>query len=230
MMDIKYKTLPLNIKEDVDEDGIFTGYASTFGGDPDSYGDVVDVGAFKETLAKGGRNKTGIKMLWQHDPGQIPGKWLSLKEDGVGLFSHGKVFKESFWGNEAYVGLKNRTLDGMSIGWDWIRDESGKTVEDAYEIDNKNKTRLMKRVELWEISLVTFPANINATVTDVKSALEDVNNIRDLEAALRELGLSHNASRKIISVCKQVSFERVKEQWLADEITGYIGSIKEYLI
>ncbi|MCK5606772.1 HK97 family phage prohead protease, partial [Candidatus Pacearchaeota archaeon] len=65
----------IDLKEDGDEAGVFTGYGSTFGGKPDSYGDIVVAGAFRNTLAKGGRNGNGVAMLWQHEMHNPIGIW-----------------------------------------------------------------------------------------------------------------------------------------------------------
>jgi HK97 family phage prohead protease len=180
------------IKEaDIKEDGTFEGYGSTFGGIPDAYGDVIAQGAFRASLQKGGRNGNGIALLWQHNPDQPIGIWRSITEDSKGLAVSGKLAREVRQAEEAYILLKMGALKGMSIGYD--------TVE--YEFNKDTKIRTLKEVNLWEISLVTFPANVSATVTGVK-ALEEAKNIRDFERILREAGLSSRQAVYICSLCK----------------------------
>lgn len=180
------------IKEaDIKEDGTFEGYGSTFGGDPDSYGDVIAQGAFQKSLQKGGRNGTGIAMLWQHDYTQPVGTWRNIQEDSKGLAVAGKLIRAVRQGQEAYELLKAKAINALSIGFN--------TVD--YEISKDTKIRTLKEIELWEISLVTFPANVHATITGVK-ALQEAKNIRDFERILREAGLSSRQAVYICSLCK----------------------------
>jgi hypothetical protein len=87
-------------------------------------------------------------------------------------------------------------IKGLSIGYNTI----------DYEYNNETKIRTLKEVELWEISLVTFPANVNATITGIK-AFEEAKNIREFENVLREAGLSFNQAKYLIHLC-QDSFEK----------------------
>ena len=187
--------VPFEIKS-LAEDGSFSGYGSTFGGDPDSYGDVIAKGAFSKSLAKGGRNGTGIAMLWQHNSDQPVGVWPSIVEDSRGLAVQGKIAVDTALGKDAYTLLKMGAIKGLSIGYN--------TVD--YEYNTETKIRTLKEVELWEISLVTFPANINATVTGIK-AFEEAKTIREFEEALRDAGLSRKQTNYIISLCRD-SFEK----------------------
>lgn len=182
--------------DDIKENGIFSGYASTFGGEPDSYGDIVAHGAFKESVANGGRNKNGIPMLWQHDPSQPIGIWQQMIEDSKGLAVVGQLALETQLGKETHILMKLGAVKGMSIGYG---------TKD-YEFDEKTKIRTLKTIDLWEVSLVTFPANIHAQVTGVK-AFEDAQNIREFEAALRDAGLSTKQAMYIVSLCRD-SFDK----------------------
>jgi HK97 family phage prohead protease len=206
----KYMEVPFEVKaEDIQEDGTFTGYASVFGGKPDSYGDIVSKGAFTETLAHGGRNKTGVAMLWQHN--ETAGVWLDLKENTVGLKVTGKIEKDSDIGLHRYNLMKMGAVKGLSIGWDFLRDENGKRVENAVKYDDEKGVRYLKQIELWEISPVTFPAATSATINNVKTAVEMAANERELEVALRDSGLSKKVAQYIVGLCKNGLFERVKE-------------------
>jgi len=190
----EYMELPFEIKaEDVSDDGFFKGYGSTFGGEPDSYGDIIHPGAFSKSLEKGGRNGFGIAMLWQHDPHQPIGTWLNISEDAKGLLVEGKLTKGVQKADEALLLMKDSALRGLSIGYDISKGGS--------EYDKEKQVRNIKSVNLWEISPVTFPANIYATITNVK-AIEQSNNERELETALREAGLSKKASMIVVRMCK----------------------------
>lgn len=189
----EYKDVAFDVKaEDIDTQGFFKGYASTFGGPPDAYGDIIEEGAFAQSLTKGGRNGTGVRMLWQHDPKQPIGVWRELAENKKGLKVTGQLAIETQLGHDAYVLMKMGALDGLSIGYDVVE----------YEIDGKREQRLLKKVNLWEISPVTFPANTRSTITNVKGMIEEADNERDLERALREAGLSINAAKYVVKLAR----------------------------
>ena len=194
MADKDYLDIPFEVKvEDVEESGIFKGYGSTFGGKPDAYGDVVMPGAFSKSLEAGGHNGTGVAMLWHHDSREPIGNWLELAEDKKGLKVVGQLIREVPTGDKAYHLLKRKALNFMSIGYDSI----------VKEYDDRKKIRYLKEVDLWEISLVTFPANLRARVTVVKM-IEEAKTIREIEDALRESGrYSRSEAQQIIKVCKQ---------------------------
>ena len=163
------------------EEGEFEGYASTFG-NVDRGGDVVEAGAFTKTLQKGAGK---IKMLFQHDPSQPLGKWTDAKEDRRGLFVKGKLNLEVQKAKETLALMRDGAIDSMSIGFRTLKQAVG---------DKPNVYRKLLEVDLWEISLVTFPMNDKALVRAVK---EDVT-IRDVEKVLRDAGLS-NAFAKLVA-------------------------------
>ena len=164
-----------------DEGGARTveGYGSVFG-NTDSYGDVVMPGAFVESL-----KSRKPKMLWQHRSDMPIGVWDEVEERKRGLWMKGRILATQT-GNDAYLLLKEGALDGLSIGFNTKK----------YEIDEKKKVRRLTEVELFETSLVTFPANDRATVTQVKTAHE---NERDFEQFLREAGYSREAAKVIVA-------------------------------
>jgi HK97 family phage prohead protease len=144
----------------IDADGTFSGYASLF--------DVVDLGrdrvrrgAFARSLAK--RGAAGVRMLWQHDPGEPIGVWVTIEEDAKGLLVHGRLEPAVERGRAALVLLRRGALDGLSIGFRAARSavERGTRIRDLVEID------------LWEISLVTFPMLPDARVARVKGGRPD---------------------------------------------------------
>ena len=186
--------------KEIQPDGAFTGFASTFGGKPDSYGDIIVPGAFTNTLSKNGYGGNGIKMLWQHDTREPIGVWLSLAEEKKGLKVHGQIAVKTARGSDAYELLKIGAINSMSIGYN----------VGEYEIvkgKNGDQVRLLKTIDLFEVSLVTFPANTNAVVTGVKDItmddISDVQNIRQAEQFLRDVGFSAKASKYLISVLKK---------------------------
>jgi HK97 family phage prohead protease len=149
------------------------GYASLFGA-ADQGGDVVERGAYaaslKKLLARGGR----IKMLWQHDPGQPIGVWDEVREDEKGLWVKGRVLTEVEKGREAAALVAAGAIDGLSIGYRTVkavRDEKGQ--------------RRLSELDLWEVSLVTFPMLSEARVS-AKGDQPEAETWRNLTAILAE--------------------------------------------
>lgn len=137
----------------VDDSGVFAGYAAVWER-PDSFGDVLRKGAFAKSL-----KKIQPAMLWQHDQRTPIGRWTSLAEDERGLRVEGKLVTGVVKGAEALELLKAKALNGMSIGFVTARAERG-----------PNGGRIVTEVQLFEISLVTFPSADMARVDSVKSA------------------------------------------------------------
>lgn len=133
--------------------GQFSGYASLFDV-PDLSGDVIRRGAFSRSLV----TSHSIKMLWQHDPAQPIGKWLDIQEDQRGLYVRGQLNSNVVRASELHALLVQGALDGLSIGF---RVQKART-------DPRLKTRELLDLDLWEISLVTFPMLPSARVTSVK--------------------------------------------------------------
>ena len=121
------------------------GYASVFG-ITDQGGDVVVAGAYRRSLDRLKREGRAVKMLWQHDPAQPIGIWEDIREDPKGLWVRGRILTEVEKGREAAALIAAGAIDGLSIGY--------RTV--TAEKDAKGQ-RLLREVELWEVSLVTFP-------------------------------------------------------------------------
>lgn len=182
-----YLDIPFQIKA-VSEDGLFSGYGSVFGV-VDSYKEIVAPGAFAESLQ--GRMPA---LLWQHRSGEPIGIYTNVKEDSVGLYVEGKLALKTARGAEAYELLKMKALNGLSIGFI--------TREDSY--DKVSGIRTLKKIDLWEVSLVTFPANDASRVATVKG-IESINTISGVEAYLREAGgLSRRESLAIIARIKSL--------------------------
>jgi HK97 family phage prohead protease len=170
------------------EDGTFTGYGSVWDV-IDSYGDVVIKGAFANSLSQKMNTPQWPKMLWQHDTRQPIGTWTTLREDGTGLFCEGKLVLEVARAAEAHALLKAGALSGLSIGYD--------LVPGGYEYDQKRDAYVLKQLDLWEVSPVTFPANEAAQVDTVKAALDG--GPREIERILREAGFSRSQAKGLMA-------------------------------
>ncbi len=132
------------------------GYGSVFG-NVDWYGTVVDKGAFAKTI----QERPNPKMLWQHNPGNPLGLWDVCREDDHGLWCEGDVLLELAQGKEARTLMVNKVVDGLSIGFDPVKDSW----------DDVTKVLHFTELKLYEISPVTFPANELAGIEDVRSVL-----------------------------------------------------------
>jgi hypothetical protein len=194
----EFMEMPFEVRaEDVLEDGRIKGYGSLFDKMPDSYGDLVAKGAFKKTIAKGGRNGTGIPILWQHDTKNPLGLWDVIQEDAKGLYMEGTLDLDIPEGKRAHSGLKKKYIRGLSIGFNTI----------GYTIDEKKKLRTLTEVDLWETSIVTFPAKTSAQVAVVK-ALEQATTKIEVEDILRNAGLSRTEAKFIVS---RMRFDGLRE-------------------
>jgi len=157
----------------IDETGRFDGYAAIFNR-VDQGRDVIAPGAFLDSLAERGAAK--IKLLWQHDPAEPIGAFDEIAEDERGLHVRGRLLLDVQRAREALVLMRARALDGLSIGY--------KTV--SASIDEVTGIRTLRAIDLWEISLVTFPMQEAARVRRVKAdpAASDPD-LADLLASLR---------------------------------------------
>ena len=148
--------LPIEIKS-LGNTGVFTGYASVFGY-VDNQLDMILPGAFANTLAEK-NNGRDIKLLWQHDAAEPIGCFDTIREDDTGLYVEGRLLLEVQRGREAYNLLKSGVIKGLSIGYNVV----------SSDIDAQSGVRLIEMLDLYEISLVTFPANDLAKVAEVKA-------------------------------------------------------------
>lgn len=167
-MTLEYKSFAIEELKADDAARTVEGFGSTFG-NTDSYGDIVVPGAFAKSIAS-----RKPAMLWQHRSDQPIGVWDELEETKKGLRLKGRILPTQL-GNDAYTLAKEGALTGLSIGFNTKK----------YEIDEGKKVRKLTEVELFEVSLVTFPANEKATITTVKSRPQT---LREFETFLREAG------------------------------------------
>lgn len=170
---------------DVSGAGVFEGYASLFGV-VDLGGDVVEAGAFRDSLAR--RGVAGVRMLWQHDGAEPLGTWLSISEDARGLRVRGRLNLAVARAREALALMREGAVDGLSIGF-----RAERATKDA-----ATGGRRLRRIDLWEISLVTFPMLPRARVTAVKRAdgLSQAPRARSFVAASRLEGALERALPK----------------------------------
>lgn len=167
--------------------GTFSGYASVFGG-VDSYSDTILPGAYKSVIDKIMNGSARMpKMFVNHRAWELPvGKWTSIKEDSKGLMMEGELTPGNPQAAIVKAAMQHGTVDGLSIGY-MLREED----VDYIKGDNDERIRVIRNIiDLSEVSIVTYPADDAARVdlSSVKSALEQVNNIKDLEDFLREAG------------------------------------------
>lgn len=171
-----------------EEAGTFEGYASVFGG-VDSYGDTVMKGAYEETLNERDRP---VRMRWNHY-GEVVGKWLEMREDEKGLYVKGQLTPGHSKAEDIKALLKHGAIDGLSIGY-FVRDAE----PNGYGGDN------LKQIDLIEISVVEEPADLGATITGIKSAIEKAETLADLERSLRDAGLSKSVATALVSRTKSL--------------------------
>ena len=147
------KTLGFEVKDVDEETGIFTGYAATFSKRPDCYGDIIDPGAFKKTLKE---DRSRIVILWNHDAWEPIGKPLELSEDAKGLLVKGQLTLGVQRAREILALMKAGVVSVMSIGF--------QTVKQV----NEEGIRHLKELKLFDVSPVTFAANPEAVILNVK--------------------------------------------------------------
>lgn len=186
---------------DASKTGVFSGYGAVFG-NTDSYGDVIERGAFFDTIREWQQRGKWPPMLLQHGGGMFGGgaddmlpigQWTQMQENNKGLKVEGRLFAmDTERGKYIYEGLQSGALDGLSIGF---------MVREAINGTKPNEpARTLTNIDLWEVSVVTFPANPKARITGVKSLTPE--QLRELEDALRDGGLSRTDSLKAVSVLK----------------------------
>lgn len=178
----------------VGDDGTVEGYGSVFGA-RDTYDDVITPGAFASSLKEHRGAGTMPAMLWQHDPSEPIGVWADMAEDEKGLRVKGRLVLESERGRAAHALLKAGALNGLSIGF----------MAKEWSYDRESEVRTLTAIDLWEVSMVTFPAQRQARVTSVKSAdVAGLVTIRHAEKALRDAGFSADAAGAFVAQVKRI--------------------------
>ncbi len=206
MSDKRY-SFPLAIKfSGASEAGSFSGYGSTFGGNPDAYGDVIAAGAFAKSIAAHRAAGTSPALLWSHDANQPIGIITQLTEDSRGLRVDGKLTLEVARAAEAHALMKAGAL-AFSIGYHALQSTPlGK------------RGRQLDEIKLFEVSAVAMPANTNAKLISVKVRPDavDQHNPRVIEQILRDGGVTRNQAKRILSLGKAAF--RQRDVVLADDI------------
>jgi HK97 family phage prohead protease len=180
------RSFALQIKATGD-DGTVEGYGSVFGV-TDNWNDIIAAGAFANSLAEHKADGTMPAMLWQHDSDEPIGIWTDMAEDSKGLRIKGRLALDTTRGKEAFALLKMGALNGLSVGF----------ISKQWAYDTETDIRTLTEIDLWEVSIVTFPANEKARVTNVKSADEAVTP-KDAEKILREAGFSKSDATAFVS-------------------------------
>lgn len=180
----------------VNADGTVEGYGSVFGV-RDNYDDVIAQGAFIQSLKDHKAAGTMPAMLWQHDAGKPIGVWTEMVEDEKGLRIKGQLAMETVKGKEAHALLKMGALNGLSIGF----------MSKEWAYDRDTEVRTLTAIDLWEVSLVTFPANEKARVTNVKSA-DELQAPKDAEKVLRDAGFSKSDATAFVSRVMRMGEQR----------------------
>lgn len=183
---------------------VLKGYASKFNG-VDSYGDTIAPGAYKQTLE--GRERP-VALRWNHY-GPVIGKWTSIAEDADGLYVEGELSKGHSVADDAAALLRHGAISGLSIGY---------IAKDSAD-NHPHAGRLLKDIELLEISVVEEPADNLARIDSVKSMLSKSADLKSIEAVLRqEFGLSRNESTVIVSAVKNCVNQSESETEITDEL------------
>ena len=182
--------VPLKLKS-VSETGEFEGYGSVFGV-KDSYGDIVVPGAFTKSLQTWKEKGRMPALLWQHQTAEPIGVYTEMKEDDVGLYVKGRLLiDDDPLAKRAHGHMKAGSITGLSIGY-WLND---------WEYDKTKEAFLLKEIDLWEVSPVTFPSNDEARISDVKSMLArgETPSQKCIERVLRDVGLSRSQAKAFMA-------------------------------
>lgn len=187
---LKFRTFAFKASK-VGDDGRFSGYGSVFGV-VDSYAEVVAKGAFAESLGEIAATGRTLPALWNHNSNEPIGGYSELAEDDHGLRVDGFLLREEVTrAREVHALMKAGVISGLSIGY-YVRESS---------YDEKTGIRTLKKIDLVEVSPVTFPANDEARIDTIKSKLAHGTfpTIREFEALLREQGFSKSQAARIAS-------------------------------
>lgn len=181
MSPVENKSVQISLGN-VSQNGQFGGYASLFGV-ADLVNDIVEFGAFTKTLEL--HSSRPVRMLFQHDPDQVIGRWLTLRQDNKGLYVEGQLSLDVARAKDVHTLMLSGALDGLSIGF--------KTRKSSR--DQKSGARYISEADLWEISVVTFPMLPDARVTQVKS-YSSLSDAFDVKLAAK---IKHAATRLLLS-------------------------------
>ena len=204
-MALKKLVRPFEIKS-LEKDGTFTGYGSVIDV-KDYYGDIVIKGAFAKSLDEWKAKGALPPMLWQHDAAEPIGTYSKMQEDDHGLMVEGRILLEAGPVEQrAYQHVKAGSVRGLSIGYS--------IAPGGLEYDKAQDAYLLKQLNLWEVSPVTFPANDQAEIGTVKSAIDG--GPKEFERFLRDAGLSRSQAKGLMAR----GFDSLRELRDADDEDG----------
>jgi hypothetical protein len=175
----------------VSDNGEFEGYGSVFGV-KDSYNDIVVKGAFQKSLDNWKTKGSMPALLWQHKMDEPIGIYTEMSEDENGLILKGRLLiDDDPLAKRAHAHMKAGSITGLSIGY---------SLND-YEYDNAKDAFILKEIDLWEVSVVTFPANDAARISDVKTALkmDKIPQPSLVERCLRDVGFTRSQSKAFMA-------------------------------
>lgn len=208
---MNFHDIAFDIKE-VKTSGTFAGYGSVYGV-IDQGDDIVAPGCFAESLAEWQTKDRMPALLWQHCSGNPIGVYTKMVEDENGLYVEGKLALKTQQGAEAYELLQMKAISGLSIGF--------MTREDSY--DQKTGVRTIKKGDLWECSLVTFPMNDDARVAAVKS-IDSITDFKSASDYLRNAcGRSRSEATALVAKLKSLSLRNAVDE---DEAKQLIDALK----
>ena len=209
VLEIKSELKAYHDEEENKEYGTFEGYGSVFG-NRDLGNDVIEKGAFAKSIKK--RTHKGVKLLYQHKSDMPIGVFDEIKEDDHGLYIKGRLALKTQAGAEAYELLKMGALDGLSIGF--------RVNPKEVSYDKRGNKRIIKEVDLMEVSLVTFPMNPQATVRSIKG--QEIS-IREWENGMRD---AFNLSRSEAKVAAK-AVTKCFDQREVDTNAELVDAIKQ---
>jgi HK97 family phage prohead protease len=186
--------------------GMFEGYASVFNG-LDSYNDTILPGAYRKSL----ESKKSVAMLFNHSafrpdmPAKI-GRWTHMEEDQKGLYVKGQLALGHPTADAVYASLRAGTIDGLSIGYS--------VPQGGAEF--RENVRYLKEIDLFEVSVVDFPADASARISmdSVKSNIESMKTIRDVERFLKDSGnFSTQSAKALLAQIKKVLRDELSSEF-----------------
>ena len=190
----------------VEDNGIVEGYAAVFG-NKDLGNDIIDPGAFKKTI----NERKNVPLLWYHQPPEVLGLVFEMEEDNKGLKSRSQINLDTQLGREKFSLIRQGAIKGMSIGFEAIKEVWEKDI------------RRLKEIRLWEISLVTFPMNPLAQVTNIKAVVP----YQDLPLADEDREWDASEARKRLADWAEEDIDKYRKGFLwydeenADNLTAY---------
>jgi len=213
---MEYKDVSFKVKNVDPQSGEFEGYASVFD-NVDADMDIISKGAFADTISKRMSNGNKPKMLWQHKSDELIGVWDEFLEDDRGLYVKGRLIVDVAKGREALALMRQGALDGMSVGF---------MTEAATDEGPSGSVRRILKVDLWEVSLVTWGANTQARVTSVK----ELKQIRDVEHILRDAGVPNKFAKLVAIHGYDEATKRLKDGQRDADVDGDNGEAVKALL